>query len=124
MLKKIVLLVMTVSLFSAVVIAQNTAKKASKYDIDLTTIPDGTYLGKATAMYSLGKVDIEANVTVKAGKLTEIKLSKTPENRTSKPAEVAFANMIKKNAIDVDAKTAATWKEVVFDALKNKVKVK
>lgn len=120
MLKKTALLVMVLSLFSIVLVAQ----KMDNYNINLKSIPDGTYLGKTYAKYPTGDIYLEANVTVKAGKLTEIKLTKKPENKPAKPAEIAFDKMIRRNTIDVDAKTAATWKNIVFDALKNQNKVK
>ncbi len=31
----------------------------------------------------------------------------------------AFAAMVKQNKVDVDGKTSATWKDLVFDALSN-----
>ncbi len=81
----------------------------------ISKIPNGTYEGQRKAQYNH---TYKVNVTVKNGKLTKIALvSKAPSAAVKKQSDEAFATMIKQNKVNVDGKTSATWKDLVFDAL-------
>ena len=93
---------------------------AAGYNLDISKIADGTYTGKKKAQYDH---TYKVNVVVKAGKMTSIKLeNKAPSAPAKRKADLAFTQMVKKNMIDVDAETSATWKELVYNALKDNVK--
>lgn len=93
---------------------------AQKYKVDISKVQDGTYKGTHESSYLGIKGSTEANVTVAGGKITKIDLVKAPHRKIQKAAPAAFEMMISKNDVEADAKTMATLKGVVYNALTKK----
>ncbi|WP_300368516.1 FMN-binding protein [Brachyspira sp.] len=85
--------------------------------VDLTKVPDGTYLGNYKATYKTYKGDYQAKVTVADGKLTRVVLIKCAHSSGPARGRVAYDKMIKANNIYVDGVSGATWVALVEDAL-------
>ena len=85
--------------------------------IDLSKIPDGTYLGDYKATYKTAQGDYQARVTVAKGKLTRIVLTKSAHKSGPARSKEAFNKMIAANDIYADGITGATWSALVEDAL-------
>ena len=84
-------------------------------DIDVSHISDGIYVGDYDVEYIYAKVE----VTVKQGKITEIKLLEH-RNERGGPAEKITADIINKQKIDVDAISGATnSSKVIKKAVEN-----
>lgn len=93
---------------------------AQKYKVDISKVQDGTYKGTYEASYCGIKGSTEANVTVAGGKIKSIDLVKAPHRKIQNAAPAAFKMMISKNDVEADAKTMATLKGVVYNALTKK----
>ena len=110
--KIIILAVAFVFVFAVIVFAQAKSK------IDLSKIPDGTYLGDYEATYKqTRKGDYQARVTVAKGKLTRIVLTKSAHKSGPARSKEAFNKMIADNNIYADGITGATWSVLVENAL-------
>ncbi|TKZ35869.1 FMN-binding protein [Brachyspira catarrhinii] len=110
--KKIIIsAVAFVFVFALIVFAQAKSK------IDLSKIPDGTYLGDYKATYKTVQGDYQARVTVAKGKLTRIVLTKSAHKSGPARSKEAFNKMIEANDIYADGITGATWSALVEDAL-------
>ena len=111
--KKIIISVIAfIFVFAIVVFAQAKAK------IDLSKIPDWTYLGDYEATYKqTRKGDYQARVTVAKGKLTRIVLTKSAHKSGPARSKEAFDKMIEANDIYADGITGATWSALVENAL-------
>ena len=72
-------------------------------DIDLSQIPDGTYIGECDVEFIYAKVQ----VTVASGEITDVKLLEH-KNERGKAAEVLVDKMVEQNTIDVDSVSGAT----------------
>ena len=108
--KKIIISVVAfVFAFAIIVFAQ--------VKIDLSKIPDGTYLGDYKATYKTAQGDYQARVTVAKGKLTRIVLTKSAHKSGPARSKEAFNKMIEANDIYADGITGATWSALVEDAL-------
>ncbi|WP_432633868.1 FMN-binding protein [Brachyspira sp.] len=92
--------------------------------IDLSKIPDGTYLGDYKATYKTREGDYQARVTVAKGKLTRIVLTKSAHKSGPARSKEAFDKMIADNNIYADGITGATWSALVEDALTKLTPVK
>ncbi|MDA1468208.1 hypothetical protein OGZ02_04970 [Brachyspira hyodysenteriae] len=68
--KKIMVLVLALVLFAASMFLFAQGK------VDLSKVPDGTYLGNYKATYKTRQGDYQAKVTVAGGKLTKVVLTK------------------------------------------------
>lgn len=108
--KKIIISVVTF-VFALAMIVFAQAK------IDLSKIPDGTYLGDYKATYKTVQGDYQARVTVAKGKLTRIVLTKSAHKSGPARSKEAFNKMIEANDIYADGITGATWSALVEDAL-------
>lgn len=104
--KKIIIsIVAFVFIFAVIVFAQ--AK------INLSKIPNGTYLGNYKATYKgTRQGDYQVKATVSDGKLTRVVLTKSGPARSKE----AYDKMIAANDIYVDGITGATWKALLEDA--------
>ena len=96
-------------IFSVIVFAQTK--------IDLSKIPNGTYLGNYKATYKTVQGDYQARVTVSEGKLTRIVLTKSAHRSGPARSKEAFDKMIESNDIYADGISGATWSALVEDAL-------
>jgi uncharacterized protein with FMN-binding domain len=89
-------------------------------NVDVTNLPDGTYIGDCDAGYIYAKVEVQ----VKAGTITAIELL---EHRTErgKPAEVITDKMVQAHNVKVDAITGATnSSKVIMKATENALEQK
>ncbi|WP_288679735.1 FMN-binding protein [uncultured Brachyspira sp.] len=109
--KKIIIsIVAFVFIFAVIVFAQ--AK------INLSKIPNGTYLGNYKATYKgTRQGDYQVKATVSDGKLTRVVLTKSAHKSGPARSKEAYDKMIAANDIYVDGITGATWKALVEDAL-------
>jgi uncharacterized protein with FMN-binding domain len=83
--------------------------------VDLSTIPDGTYIGDCNVNYIYAKV----KVTVKNGAITEINLVQH-KNGKGKPAEKIIDDIVKEQSVNVDAVSGATnSSKVIMKAVEN-----
>lgn len=85
--------------------------------IDIASVPDGTYTGKG-----LGLHELEVSVTVKGGKIVEVKVTRHEESPgIADPAIAGIPEaMVEQNKIDVDAVSGATFtSEGIIEAVKN-----
>lgn len=99
----------SIFIFAMIVFAQTK--------IDLSKIPNGTYLGNYKATYKTVQGDYQAKVTVSDGKLTRIVLTKSAHRSGPARSKEAFDKMIEANDIYADGITGATWSALVEDAL-------
>ncbi|MDF2543780.1 MAG: FMN-binding protein [Herbinix sp.] len=84
-------------------------------DIDISIIPDGTYIGECNAEFIYAKVE----VTVEEGRITDIKILEHKNDRGS-AAEKITNEIIDKQMIDVDAISGATnSSKVIKKAVEN-----
>lgn len=82
--------------------------------VDMTQVSDGVYEGSSET--ELVKVDVQ--VTVKGGKIEDIKILKH-EYGKGKPAEALIDIIMQKNDVEVDAVSGATVSsEVIKDAVR------
>ncbi len=107
--KLIISISASIFIFAMIVFAQTK--------IDLSKIPNGTYLGDYKATYKTVQGDYQARVTVADGKLTRIVLTKSAHRSGPARSKVAFDKMIEANDIYADGITGATWSALVEDAL-------
>lgn len=90
---------------------------SQQYRVDMSKIKDGKYEGEYRKMV--------VHVVVSNNKMTTITLVKDPSmGFAKKEANEAFKKMIDKNDVEADAKTSATLKSVVYNALQNNKQVK
>jgi len=99
---------------------QKVVSKIVITEIDVSNIPDGIYDGDYDVEYIYAKVE----VTVKHGKITDIKILEH-RNERGGPAEKITDDIINKQKIDVDAVSGATnsskvIKKAVENALMNR----
>ncbi|MEI0525182.1 FMN-binding protein [Brachyspira murdochii] len=85
--------------------------------VDLSKVPDGTYLGNYKATYKTRQGDYQAKVTVAGGKLTKVVLTKCAHSSGPARGKAAYDKMIQANDIYVDGVSGATWLALVEDAL-------
>lgn len=84
-------------------------------DVDLSTIPDGTYTGN----YSVFPIAVEVNVTVANHAITAIELVKH-QNGQGQAAESLPAAVMNQQTLSVDAVTGATYSsKVILLAIQN-----
>lgn len=84
-------------------------------EIDFTQIPDGSYDGQGKT----GPVRAEGTITVKAGRVSEIDLTKHITGK-GKPAEAILADVIAAQSLDVDVISGATWSSnAILEAIEN-----
>ena len=84
-------------------------------DIDFTTIPDGTYMGKADN--SLIRVNVA--VTVAANEVTAIEILEH-RNWRGRSAEAITENVIDEQSLKVDAVSSATYSShTILKAIEN-----
>lgn len=86
-------------------------------NVDVSQIADGTYVGEYDAGYVYAKVE----VTVKAGKIDDVKLLEHRTERGQK-AQVLPERMVEEQQVDVDTVSSATnsskvIKQAVYNAL-------
>lgn len=90
------------------------------HEIDLSTIPDGTYVGDCNVDFIYAKLE----VTVKNGVISEISLIQH-KNDKGKPAEKIIDNIIKEQSVDVDAVSGATnSSKVIMKAVENALTIR
>ncbi len=82
---------------------QNKVKGLEVSKVDISQIPDGTYVGECDVNFIYAKVQ----VTVADGEITEVKLLEHKHEK-GKPAEVIINAMVEQNTIDVDTVSGAT----------------
>ncbi|WP_295161984.1 FMN-binding protein [uncultured Brachyspira sp.] len=109
-LKKVMFLVFTV-IFTASMFLFAQKK------VDLSKIPDGTYLGNYKAVYKNRPGDYQGKFTVAGGKLTKVVLTKCGHSSGPARGKAAYDKMIKANNIYADGVSGATWTALAEDAL-------
>jgi uncharacterized protein with FMN-binding domain len=82
---------------------RNVIRELEIEDVDITTIPDGTYSGFADA----GLVSALVAVTVKSGKIEEIELIEHQHGRGAE-AEIISENVVQAQSLDVEYISGAT----------------
>ncbi len=90
---------------------------AQSYNVDVSKVPNGTYLGVFRHGKGMYDFTYQAAVTVQSGKITKIMPVKMPSRAANRIAETAFAKMIQANKVDADATTKASYQGVVYNAL-------
>ncbi len=108
--KTIIISLIACLVFCIALVAQN-------YNVDISKIPNGTYLGVFTHGDGAREYTYKVAVTVRNGKMTNIVPVAMPNRAVIKKVEPIFANMVKANDINVDATTQASYKGVVHNAL-------
>jgi len=102
-----------ITAFAFVLFAQN-------FSVDISKVPNGTYLGKFTSGGKPGRAGFVYEVSVKVtnGKLISITPITMPNHKkTENRAVASFSKMVSANKVDIDATTKATFKGVVHNAL-------
>lgn len=119
--KKVIRIFIVIIAFFIIMIAvmfikmESDMKNLSYHEINMNTVDDGIYFGKAET--SLVKVEVE--VEVKNNKITNIGILKHV-NGMGEKAEQITTHMIDKNTYDVDAISGATASsEVIKSAVSN-----
>ena len=112
----IVILVFFISIFIIEIIRMNNQVKAfDKTPIDISQVADGVYNGHSET----DLVKVEVKVTVEAGAIKDIEILKH-ECGKGRPANVIVNDMVKKNDVEVDGVSGATFSsEVIKDAVRN-----
>ncbi len=118
---KIVLLIFSLIIIAGacfLFIGLNT-KNVAIANIDIAQVSDGTYTGK----YSAGRFSNEVSVTVKGGKITDIRLLKDVAVSLPGMSEKLFQNVIASQSLVVDAISGATvmtkaYLKAIEDALR------
>lgn len=82
---------------------KETMAKVEIGDIDLSKVKDGTYEGS----YDARIISANVSVTVKDGKITDIRLLEHKYDRGG-PAEAVVDDIIKEQSLDVDVVSGAT----------------
>lgn len=97
-------------------IYQDAVKNISYQSIDLSSIPDGDYIGECDVEIIYAKVV----VTMTNGRIAEIKLLEHRQERGSNAEIVVVNNIIKEQRIDVDTVAKATnSSKVIKKAVEN-----
>ena len=112
----IVILVFFISIFIIEIIRMNNQVKAfDKTPIDISQVADGVYNGHSET----DLVKVEVKVTVEAGAIKDIEILKH-ECGKGRPDNVIVNDMVKKNDIEVDGVSGATFSsEVIKDAVRD-----
>lgn len=112
----IVILVFFLSIFIIEIIRMNNQVKAfDKTPIDISQVADGVYNGHSET----DLVKVEVKVTVEAGAIKDIEILKH-ECGKGRPANVIVNDMVKKNDVEVDGVSGATFSsEVIKDAVRD-----
>ncbi len=112
----IVILVFFISIFIIEIIRMNNQVKAfDKTPIDISHVADGVYNGHSET----DLVKVEVKVTVEAGAIKDIEILKH-ECGKGRPANVIVNDMVKKNDVEVDGVSGATFSsEVIKDAVRD-----
>lgn len=112
----IVILVFFISIFIIEIIRMNNQVKAfDKTHIDISQVADGVYNGHSET----DLVKVEVKVTVEAGAIKDIEILKH-ECGKGRPANVIVNDMVKKNDVEVDGVSGATFSsEVIKDAVRD-----
>lgn len=89
---------------------QRAVEETRIEEIDLSTIPDGTYTGA----YDVGFIRAEVEVTVQDGAITGVKLLEHKNGR-GKPAETVLEEIAAQQRIEVDAVSGSTNSSIVLE---------
>lgn len=89
---------------------KKAVKDISFGKIEISSVPDGVYLGECDVNFIYAKV----KVTVQNEKITDIDLLKH-KNERGKSAEIIIEKIIENQRIDVDAISGATNSSVVIE---------
>jgi uncharacterized protein with FMN-binding domain len=93
----------------------NQVKAFDKTPIDISQVADGVYNGHSET----DLVKVEVKVTVEAGAVKDIEILKH-ECGKGRPANVIVNDMVKKNDVEVDGVSGATFSsEVIKDAVRD-----
>ena len=110
----VILLFLIVLIFTAVYLKsvadyKRTVKETIFDNLDISNVPDGVYVGE----YDVDFVYAKAEVTVKAGVITNIDILEHKNGRGSR-AEVVIDRILEEQKIDVDAVSGATNSSTVI----------
>lgn len=84
-------------------------------NVDISSIPDGTYTG----VYIATPIEAEVEVTLKNQKITSINLVKH-DNGRGQAAEIIPENVVQAQTLEVDAISGATYSsKVILKAIEN-----
>lgn len=94
---------------------KNSIKAISISNVDLSKIPDGTYLGSYDAL----RIVADVSVTVSNHKITDIKLL-SHKNERGQRAEVIPKRVLEAQSLEIDAVSGATnSSKVILKAIEN-----
>lgn len=84
-------------------------------NVDLSKVPDGTYVGS----YKVFPISVKVNVTINKHEIVEIELVEH-SNGQGAPAEVIPYRVVKAQSLEVDIATGATYSsKVILKAIEN-----
>lgn len=89
---------------------KNKIKETEIADVNITTVPNGVYIGE----YDVGYIYAKVQVTVVDGKISEIEILEHRNERGSR-AENIIEDILAEQRIDVDAVTGATNSSLVIE---------
>lgn len=85
-------------------VGMNATKNAVIANVNIKQVPDGTYTGK----YSAGRFGNEVSVTVKGGKITDIKILKDVAVAVPDVSQKLFQSIIASQSLSVETVSGAT----------------
>lgn len=116
----IMIAVMFVNLMSVMKKSEKVISAITFTQVDITTIPNGTYIGD----FEAGLVYVKVTVTVNEGMITDIKLLEHKNGKGSF-AEQIIDDMIAKQTLEVDAVSGATYSsKVIRKAVENALTIR
>lgn len=105
----LIVLIFTAVYLKSVADYKRTVKETTFGNLDISNVPDGVYVGE----YDVDFVYAKAEVTVKAGVITNIDILEHKNGRGSR-AEVVIDRILEEQKIDVDAVSGATNSSTVI----------
>ena len=105
----LIVLIFTAVYLKSVADYKRTVKETTFGNLDISNVPDGVYVGE----YDVDFVYAKAEVTVKAGVITNIDILEHKNGRGSR-AEVVIDRIVEEQKIEVDAVSGATNSSTVI----------
>ena len=105
----LVVMICTAAYLKSVADYQKEVKETTLSSIDISTVPDGVYIGEYDVDFVYAKVE----VTVQDKAITKIEILEHKNGRGS-PAEIVVDRIIEEQKIEVDAVSGATNSSTVI----------
>ncbi len=105
----LIALICTAAYLKSVADYKRAVKETTLNDVDISTVPDGVYVGEYDVNFIYAKVE----VTVQDGAITDITILQHKNGR-GKSAEIITDRIIEEQKTDVDAISGATNSSVVI----------